>query len=132
MIDLAALASSSSSVGGSLSEAAAFDIAFDPSNAAADGGEGGAASSSSSSSSLFLASDGGMVLHASAHPDHRPTPRYLFIYLFIFGKCEYDFSSRVFRPEFDAMAACRSVSHCPYGEGYILAGSDDGTVRCGF
>ncbi len=38
----------------------------------------------------------------------------------------------MFRPEFEAMAACRSVSHCPYGEGYILAGSDDGTVRYGF
>ena len=37
----------------------AYDVTFDP----ADG------------SALFVATDGGAVMHASVHPDHRPSPR---------------------------------------------------------
>ena len=43
--------------------------------------------------------------------DHRPNPR-------------------SFKPDLDVLsAAVRSLSFCPFGEGYMLAGSDDGSVR---
>ena len=43
--------------------------------------------------------------------DHRPNPR-------------------SFKPDVEVLsAAVRSLSFCPFGEGYMLAGSDDGSVR---
>ena len=43
--------------------------------------------------------------------DHRPNPR-------------------SFKPDLEVLsAAVRSLSFCPFGEGYMLVGSDDGSVR---
>ncbi len=56
----------------------ALDVPFDPAPLA----------SSSLSNSLLVASEGGLVLHASAQPDHKPNPR-------------------SFKPEFDTLATCR-------------------------
>ncbi len=63
-------------------------------------------------SRLFVASDNGLVIHTSTHPDHRPVPR-------------------SYRPDCESLlAACRSLSFCPFGrEQYFLAACDDGAVR---
>ena len=42
--------------------------------------------------------------------------------------CPY-FLCRAYKPEFDTLSACRSITFCPFQEGYMLAGSDDGQVR---
>ncbi len=63
-------------------------------------------------SRVYVGTEGGSVVHASVQSaDHRPNPR-------------------SYKPDLDALsAAVRSLAFCPFGEGYMLAGSDDGTVR---
>jgi WD40 repeat protein len=63
-------------------------------------------------SRVYIGTENGTVLHVSVQSaDHRPNPR-------------------SYKPELDALsAAIRSLAFCPFGEGYMLAGSDDGTVR---
>lgn len=61
--------------------------------------------------SMFVATDNSHTIHLSSqNPDHRPNPR-------------------AYKPEFDTLSACRSIATCPFGEGYMLVGSDDGSVR---
>lgn len=59
---------------------------------------------------LLVATGIGNVYHGSIHVDHKPSPRY-------------------YKPELDSSIACRSLTFCPFGEQYFLAGSDDGSVR---
>ena len=72
----------------------AYDIGIDP-----DDG-----------SHVVIASDDGIVVHASTQPDHRPSPR-------------------LYRPEIETMSTCRSIAFCPFDEMFMLIGSEDGSIR---
>ena len=50
--------------------------------------------------------------------------------IFIVKSADHRPNPRSFKPDLDVLsAAVRSLSFCPFGEGYMLAGSDDGSVR---
>ena len=72
----------------------AYDIGIDP-----DDG-----------SHVVIASDDGIIVHASTQPDHRPSPR-------------------LYRPEIETMSTCRSIAFCPFDEMFMLIGSEDGSIR---
>ena len=64
----------------------------------------------SNRSDFFVATGNGNLYHASALVDHKPSPRF-------------------YKPELESTTAIRSLTFCPFGEQFILAGSDDGSVR---
>jgi hypothetical protein len=59
---------------------------------------------------VMIAADDGIIIHASTQPDRRPSPR-------------------LYRPEIETLAACRSVAFCPFDETFMLIGSADGSIR---
>lgn len=59
---------------------------------------------------LFLALGNGHLFHGSVHADHKPSPRF-------------------YKAELESQVSVRSLAFCPFGEQFILAGSDDGSVR---
>ncbi|TRY78803.1 hypothetical protein TCAL_07584 [Tigriopus californicus] len=61
-------------------------------------------------SQLLLGMEGGAIHHASTKSNHKPNPRQ-------------------FLPEFEAQSNPQSIAFCPFGHGFFLVGSDDGTVR---
>ena len=62
------------------------------------------------STRLYVGADAGMVIHGSTQADHRPSPR-------------------LFKPEIETNASCNSIAFCPFGEPYMLLGSQDGSIR---
>lgn len=61
-------------------------------------------------SQLLMGMEGGTIHHASTRSNHKPNPRQ-------------------FLPEFEAHSNPQSLAFCPFGQGFFLVGSDDGTVR---
>ena len=58
---------------------------------------------------LFVSLGNGHLFHGSVHADHKPSPRF-------------------YKAELESHVSVRSLAFCPFGEQFILAGSDDGSV----
>lgn len=67
-------------------------------------------SSESRGGDLFVAMGNGHIHHGSVHAEHKPSPR-------------------VYKGELESNIGVRSLTFCPFGEQFILAGCDDGSVR---
>ena len=73
----------------------------------------GSRRSNESRGDLFVGLGNGHLFHGSVHADHKPSPRF-------------------YKAELDSHVSVRSLAFCPFGEQFILAGSDDGSVRIEF
>ena len=69
----------------------------------------GSRRSNESRGDLFVGLGNGHLFHGSVHADHKPSPRF-------------------YKAELDSHVSVRSLAFCPFGEQFILAGSDDGSV----
>lgn len=63
-----------------------------------------------SAGDLFVATGNGYIIHGSVHADHKPSPRQ-------------------YKADLESNIGVRSLTFCPFGEHFILAGCDDGSVR---
>ena len=69
----------------------------------------GSRRSNESRGDLFVGLGNGHLFHGSVHADHKPSPRF-------------------YKAELDSHVSVRSLAFCPFGEQFVLAGSDDGSV----